>query len=149
MSHSIKELRNLNPMWVYEHNYITLLKLFPFLVQDNQDEVYYINRNSELRIKIQERCKYTNIINIEQKYKTVTKYLKNLNFTLRIYYDANLTEVISYQDLSRLLPEYDYPNKYMYQPDEKHQANILLYDWLTSIISGRYQTKDEFDCSSV
>ncbi len=150
MSHTIAELRSLNPMWAYEHNYVTLLELFPFLKNDQRDEVYYINDDSELKIQILERCKFTNIIQIELNYLNDSKQrlLADVRFMCRVYYDANLVEVISYQDLARLLPEYTFPNKQMCQPDEKQQANLLFYDWLASIIAGRYRAKEQFDCSN-
>ena len=151
MSHTIAELRSLNPMWVYEHNYVTLLELFPFLKNDQRDEVYYINDESELKIQILERCKFTNIIQIELNNLTSSnqqRLLADIKFMCRVYYDANLVEVISYQDLARLLPEYTFPNKQMCQPDEKQQANLLFYDWLASIIAGRYRAKEQFDCSN-
>ncbi|MFV2059463.1 MAG: DUF1249 domain-containing protein [Gammaproteobacteria bacterium] len=151
MSHTIAELRSLNPMWVYEHNYVTLLELFPFLKHDQRDEVYYINEDSELKIHILERCKFTNIIQIELNYLNDTerqKLVTDVKFMCRVYYDANLVEVISYQNLARLLPEYTFPNKQMCQPDEKQQANLLFYDWLASIIAGRYRAKEQVDCSN-
>jgi len=151
MSHTIAELRSLNPMWAYEHNYVTLLKLFPFLINDQRDEVYYINNESELKIKILERCKFTNIIQIELNYLTdgsKKRFISDIRFMCRVYYDAQLVEVISYQDLARILPEYTFPNKHMCQPDEKQQANLLFYDWLASIIAGRYRAKEEYNCSN-
>jgi len=151
MSHTIAELRSLNPMWAYEHNFVTLLELFPFLKNDQRDEVYYINEDSELKIKILERCKFTNIIQIELNYlkdNKIQKFVADVKFMCRVYYDARLVEVISYQDLARLLPEYTFPNKQMCQPDEKQQANLLFYDWLASIIAGRYRAKDKLDCSN-
>jgi len=151
MSHTIAELRSLNPMWVYEHNYVTLLELFPFLKTDQRDEVYFINDEFELKIHILERCKFTNIVQIELKYvkgNSSRCYVSDVKFMCRIYYDAKLVEVISYQDLARLLPEYTFPNKQMCQPDEKQQANLLFYDWLASTIAGRYRAKDEYDCSN-
>ncbi len=150
MSHTIAELRELNPMWVYEHNYITLLELFPFLKNDQRDEVFYINEDAELKIKVLERCKFTNIIQIDLNYLSETnnqQFLADVRFMCRVYYDATLVEVISYQDLARILPEYTFPNKQMCQPDEKQQANLLFYDWLASIIVGRYRAKDMYDCS--
>ncbi len=151
MSHTISELRSLNPMWVYEHNYVTLLKLFPFLKNDQRDEVYYINDDSELKIQILERCRFTNIIQIDLNYLSNNKqqqFLSNIKFMCRVYYDATLVEVVSYQDLARILPEYTFPNKQMCQPDEKQQANLLFYDWLASIIAGRYRARDTYDCSN-
>lgn len=52
------------------------------------------------------------------------------HFTLRVYHDAKVAEVISYQGHKNLRPFYDVPNQKMYHRDEKRQVNRLLYEFL-------------------
>lgn len=149
MSHSIAESRAQNPMWVYEHNYVTLLGLFPFLGRDDRDEVYIIHSDRELQIKVLERCPYTLTIVVVQQFNPGIELLQDLKFKIRLYRDARLAEVVSYQDVSRLQTEYTYPNKRMFQPDEKYQVNVMLNDWLASIIVRRHHwVSEELDCSN-
>ena len=42
-----------------------------------------------------------------------------------------MAEVSAFQGNHRLRSEYGYPNKQMFQRDEKSQLNQLLADWLT------------------
>lgn len=53
---------------------------------------------------------------------------------IRIYFDANLAEVISADKRSVLKGRYDYPNESLLQPDEKEQANQFLSDWLRACV---------------
>ena len=52
-------------------------------------------------------------------------------FVVRLYHDAKMAEVVSFQGCAAFLPEYFYPNKNMLQPDEKKQRNIFLGEWLS------------------
>ncbi|MBZ9612367.1 DUF1249 domain-containing protein [Rheinheimera maricola] len=51
-------------------------------------------------------------------------------FTVRLYHDAQVAEVLACQHISRFKARYDYPNLEMLLPDEKRQINLLLRDWL-------------------
>ncbi len=50
--------------------------------------------------------------------------------TVCMYHDANMAEVIAWKNHKRLRARYEYPNKHMYQQDEKAQLNKFLGDWL-------------------
>ena len=59
-------------------------------------------------------------------------HLPDIIFDVRVYDDARLAEVISYQGRGRIQFKYNYPNDKMYVPDEKRQGNLLLHDWLST-----------------
>jgi len=62
---------------------------------------------------------------------------------VRIYHDAQLAEVISYQGHSRILSKYPYPNQKMFHRDEKRQANYLLNDWLDTMKEVEFSYENE------
>ena len=53
------------------------------------------------------------------------------DFSLRIYHDARMAEVVSFNRHRNLRVSYDYPNQRMYQRDEKTQLNLFLGEWLS------------------
>ena len=150
MSHTIAQSRQRSPMWVYERNYAFLVRLLPFLLEnDGQVRVCARHFNAELEIAIIEQCPYTQTIQIEQVFTQDSPHLPGLSLKVRIYHDAKLAEVISYQGQTRMLPKYSYPNKMMFHRDEKRQANYLLNDWLTTLREVDFSHEDEMLCPEV
>ncbi|MBY6188263.1 DUF1249 domain-containing protein [Marinobacter hydrocarbonoclasticus] len=113
-------------------NYQALLRLLvrarrqqgdgPYLWQHPQQEV-------QLRIRVLECTPYTELLELERisdpiPHVTVPK------MSIRLYHDARLAEVLTSQQIQRLLPVYDYPNDRMLQPNEKFQVNLFLAELL-------------------
>lgn len=134
MSHTITQTRRNSPMWVYEKNYVCLARLLPFLFdRTGLARVCARHLNNKLEISILEQCRYTQVVEIKQIFNKATQYLQGLSMKVRIYHDAQLAEVISYQGHSRILSKYSYPNQKMFHRDEKRQVNYLLSDWLDTM----------------
>lgn len=133
MSHSIAETRSKTPMWVYERNY-AFLKAIVDVCLDNKLTCYQLHyETGHFEFSIAEQCKYTLEMDVKQIID-INEFLGNgVSFRVRIYMDAQVAEVVSYLGESRLLPDYTYPNKNMWHPDEKKQANLLLHDCLLHI----------------
>ena len=55
---------------------------------------------------------------------------RRLVIDVRAYHDAGMLEVGAFQSQSRIQARYSYPNKQMFQQDEKLQQNEFLGDWL-------------------
>ncbi|MCU4675325.1 DUF1249 domain-containing protein [Catenovulum sp. 2E275] len=81
------------------------------------------------QIKVLELSRYTNLLEIRQLSTSLPDFLQP-KVQVRVYHDAKMAEVIKSQNISRIQPSYIYPNKQMHQPDEKHQINLFLHDWL-------------------
>lgn len=81
-----------------------------------------------------ERSRYTLLMGIQQVFlpEQPQALLSDLQFKVRIYLDAKLAEVVSYQGQQPLESRYPFPNKRMFYPDEKRQTNLVLYDWLSN-----------------
>lgn len=150
MSHTIAQIRQRSPMWVYEKNYSFLVRLLPFLMESHGAvRVCAKQFTAEMEITILEQCRYTQTIQIKQIFKHESPHLPGLSLKVRIYHDAQLAEVISYQGHSRILPKYSYPNKKMFHRDEKRQVNYLLNDWLATIREVDFSHENEILCPEV
>ena len=150
MSHTITQLRQRSPMWVYEENYAFLVRLLPFLLENEGNlRVCARHLHAVMEIAILEQCPYTQTIEIKQIFKHKSPHLPGLSLKVRIYHDAQLAEVISYQGHSRILPKYTYPNKQMFHRDEKRQANYLLNDWLATMREADFSHGNEQLCPEV
>jgi uncharacterized protein YqiB (DUF1249 family) len=132
MSHSIAEHRARNPMWYFEQNYRLLTALLDTWGLPQGGGVELDHGSSRFRVKVLESTRYTMLLGLCHELSDVTSYVDDFSLKVRIYLDAKLAEVVCYQGVHRLQPRYDYPNAAMYHPDEKRQANLILYDWLSS-----------------
>lgn len=86
-----------------------------------------------LEVKLLENTPYTQLVEISRPTivgKTASSLIETPKVIVRIYHDAQLAEVLTMQQISRLSPVYDYPNVRMYQRDEKYQVNAFLEELL-------------------
>lgn len=90
--------------------------------------------SNEVGIKITDRAPYTTTIEIIQqtnKRNFSDKILQQPNLVVRLYNDVKMAEIICWDKHRNWLPQYSYPNKSMYHPDEKLELNRFLGDWLS------------------
>lgn len=135
-----------NPMLWYEMNYHALLQLVPALKMDITSPVTkqlnaslknglicdFDMAGARLSIRLLELNRYTQHLQVTNHFKTDKKLLPALCLNVRAYHDASVVEVISCSGITKLLPDYTYPNEKMLLKDEKRQANRLLFEWLSS-----------------
>lgn len=135
MTHSIKESICKNPMWYFEHNFVVLSAML--------DETQLLQRgvasfdlgSCPVELRLMEQTPYTALIQIRQSFANKSRksgHLSDIIIDVRVYQDAHLAEVISYQGKAGIKFKYTYPNDKMFLPDEKHQGNLLLHDWLST-----------------
>lgn len=125
-----------------EANYWRCLRLMPALRQaatatDTQPAQLLISHNDGSRhrvsISVLERARFTSTLYfIEQPIEpdTTVPIGRNTEFTVQLYSDARMAEVVNYQGSEPVSPRYSYPNAQMHQPDEKAQWNQLFGEWL-------------------
>ncbi len=135
MSHTITRHRRRQPMWFYEKNYRFLMQLLPDLIGMTGGGYRILHARHNLHVKVLESCPYTQMLALSQHLSSHSPMISDLQMKIRVYHDARLAEVTAYQGLSRLLARYELPNDKMLHADEKRQANLLLYDWLSMFIS--------------
>ncbi len=111
---------------VCEANYARLLRLFPDYENRNQRQLEIGPARVELTVI--ERCRYTTIFRLQQ-WHGESEWLGSLNIELRAYHDARMLEVAGFQSHRSVRGRYQYPNRRMYQQDEKAQQNAFLAEW--------------------
>ncbi|MFT7299783.1 MAG: hypothetical protein ACI89Z_000235 [Porticoccus sp.] len=117
-----------------EANYARLMKLFSDIMQCDERRVgFYHNGDHVLRLLVLEQTRYTTLLKLEQEPEEtdVSLWSRLPVLTLRLYHDAQVTEVVSCEGVRQLRPRYEYPNKKMYHQDEKAQWNLFLGEWLS------------------
>jgi len=120
-----------------EANYVRLCKLMPNLAK--QDHWSYRCEATDqvpktIDIRITERARYTTMLEVSQ-HDGLPRWSGDLMLRVRLYHDANMAEVTAWDNHDGLRARYEYPNKKMYQRDEKSQINTFLADWLSHSLS--------------
>lgn len=114
--------------WVYEYNFQCLIELLPELQSPPRLLRSRQGMAGGLVVEVLEHHKYTTIIKLTQTLPLPLAAKPVM--TVRIYHDARVAEVLSYQHHHRFQPRYDYPNPDMCQRREKQRVNEFLGEWL-------------------
>ena len=132
-----------------ETNYWQLNRLLPYLHE--QDErvfgIELLNKApvdceldqfkshvQQIRCQVLERCKYTTTLSLVQD-ANIADWFPKPAIIVRMYHDARMAEVLSFERNRYIQAIYTYPNKQMYQPDEKAQNNAFLGEWLSHCLA--------------
>ncbi len=132
MTYLLKKDRNRRPMWYFERNYCALTEMLDQARLLEFGRIQFELGAYPVELEVLEETRYTILLKILQKFSATDLILRDVTFTVRIYQDARLAEVISYQGRHSIQYKYPYPNEGMFLPDEKKQCNLLLYDWLNA-----------------
>ncbi|NOR51408.1 MAG: DUF1249 domain-containing protein [Gammaproteobacteria bacterium] len=116
-----------------------LVRLFAPLF--NGDEEMLLGADIEsapLLAKVSERHKYMTIIELSHRLSE-DQSIPDILLQLRLYFDAQVAEVIGYQGIERIPARYQIELSRGDVLDEKMQINLLLNEFLKHIISKRYR----------
>ncbi len=72
----------------------------------------------------------TEQISLADHRRGVTMQASSYSLGVRMYHDATVAEVIEWEGHKGIRPRHEYPNRYMYQSDEKAQLNRFLGELL-------------------
>ena len=133
-------------MWYFERNYHMLDEMLQISQLLEQESVIFNLNTSLIELTLVEHTPYTLLLNVEHKFPNQQLALPDVKFVVRIYRDAQMAEVVSYQGNARLTIEKCYPNKQMRYRDDKRQTNLLLYDWLSSMTRLNYKESIKEHC---
>jgi hypothetical protein len=116
-----------------EANYARLMRLMPDF--DNADHREFAvslaaGRSAIFQLTITERCRYTTMLDFAQ-HCAGEPWTPAPQFSLRVYHDVQMAEVVSFRGHRPRQGRYEYPNANMYVVDEKAQLNKLLGEWLS------------------
>jgi len=129
VSHTLEQTRNKTPMWFFEHNYYFLRELFPEIMELYSETLIYQDKLKRVEIKCLEISRYTTLISLNLIF-TKCPQIKPIEMSIRLYHDAEVADVVTYQNISRLVAPY-FSDKKEFDKDHKRQANLLLYELLS------------------
>lgn len=127
-------------MWVYEENFRLLYRLLPDLDAGDFFAMRADGEERDVDIEVAERSKYTTTL-VLRKFFGSPVCMPDLEMKVRVYFDAGVAEVLSYQDCQRLPARYQISGneKARYRKDEKQQINKLLNELLRYCIRRGFQ----------
>ena len=126
--------KTISVMQLYERNYLRLQCLVPDIKLIGKQVEKSVVGTSQLKLSGVEQFKYTSVISLIQPLSDEDVYLADPRMDIRVYHDARVAEVLSFQNHGHFRPKYDYPNPCMYQPREKKRVNLFLSEWLDFLI---------------
>ena len=132
MSHTLEQTRQKEPMWFFERNYSYLRELFPEIIELSTDAIIYRDNLKTVKITCLEVSRYTTLISLNLSF-TECPQVPPVGMTIRLYHDAEVADVVSYQNITRLVAPYFSTEKENDQ-DHKRQANMLLYELLSGCV---------------
>ena len=93
--------------------------------------------SASVQLEIREQTPYTTVLQLTLV-TPLHNWLEMPRLTVRMYHDVRMAEVIAVNRFRNLRARYSYPNPDLHQPDEKHQLNTLLAEWLEHCLSTGY-----------
>ncbi len=119
-----------------EANYLRLEKLLGGLQESHYGFRWEGHHHEpvQVRVEIIERFKFTTTLNLIKQNPSLPKPMDRVQLTIRMYHDARMAEVVTWDSGRQLSGVYPYPNDQMYQIDEKAQANVYLGEWLAHLL---------------
>lgn len=117
-------------MPLYEGNYRKLAELVPDLSGVEQAIILGKREKITVHLQVTERFKYTSTLTLTCHAIDAHRHVSNPCLKIRLYHDAKVAEVLSFQGHSRIEAIYPYPNPQMYHRDEKRQVNRFLGELL-------------------
>lgn len=116
-----------------EANYARMVKLMR-VVGDQDRATLSVpdgEQSREIWIRVLERAPYTTIIQMEQD--ALHPLMSAPALTIRLYHDVRIAEVTEARPWRKVDAKNQYPNAAMHVPDEKHQWNRFLGEWLRHV----------------
>ena len=122
-------------MWFFERNYSFLRDVFPEIIELSSGDLVYSDNLKVVKVQCLEVSPYTTLISLSLTF-TECPQIPPVKMTIRLYHDAEVADVVSYQNITRLIAPYFSAKKETDQ-DHKRQANILLYELLSGCLKKR------------
>jgi len=116
-------------MWFFEHNYVFFRELFPEIIELYSGTLVYRDKLKLVKLKCLEVSRYTTLVSLDLTF-TACPQITPINMDVRLYHDAQLADVVSYQNITPLVAPYFTTDKNSAE-NHKRQANILLYEILS------------------
>lgn len=119
-------------MWFFENNYIFFRDVFPELIEIYSENLIYRDELKLVKVRCLEVSRYTTLVSLELTFTACPK-IPPIHMTIRLYHDAQLADVVSYQNITPLIAPYFTADKDSAE-NNKRQANLLLHEILSGCI---------------
>ena len=129
LSHTLEQTRKKEPMWFFEHNYRYFRELFPEIIELYSGNLVYKDKLKVIKLRCVEVSRYTTLVSLSLTF-TACPQVDTIDMNIRLYHDAQLADVVSYQNITPLVAPYFSADKNTAE-NHKRQANILLYEILS------------------
>ena len=123
---------------ICSRNYGLFLRLLPLRYELSQSWHFDVSTGLSFELQVAEISRYTETFVLKQTDNHLPQCLKT-QIEFRIYHDAQMLEVVGYQQQVNLRANNTYPNDKLHLPDEKFQVNSLLKDWLNLVVNQHNQ----------
>jgi uncharacterized protein YqiB (DUF1249 family) len=131
-AHNVQSL-----MPLYEQNYRLAIGVIPALRSITRPVTLILHGDPRSCVSVIECTRYTSTLLVSHSFGShASELLRNITMQLRVYHDARLLEVLSYQNRRRFAPHYQFPNDRMLSRCEKRQVNLFLGEWLCWCLEG-------------
>jgi len=117
-----------------EQNFLRLIKLLPNIETQDEHIVLLESLNQEAHFIVNQRDKYTLSLTFKIKHLTLNDSMHNFTLHIRMYFDADMAEIVASEHGKQYSGTYPYPNEQMHQVNEKQQLNDLFEQWLICIV---------------
>lgn len=126
----VPDLRKLQG--ICSRNYAVLIRLLPIEYKHGDSWSIQLSDSLQFVLSVETKTPYTETMKLVQQNPVVPKFMAT-EVEFRVYHDAQMAEVITFQKQTRFRQKYTYPNPMLRQKDEKLQVNALLKDWLNLV----------------
>lgn len=131
------------PLEVYDENYERLMSLLPALQQLSLHQQFDFSGCNGYAFALLERTRYTSMVRLTADWSLCSNLIPAAEMTVRLYHDAGVAEVLSYQKSRHFNVEYEYPNPNMYSKREKRRLNEFLRDWLACCLLASQKAREQ------
>jgi uncharacterized protein YqiB (DUF1249 family) len=125
-------------MTLYESNHVRLKQLLGNLRRVPESAVSVSARDLSLHLLVEERCRYTTVMQLTYWFVDAERRVADPDLTLRIYHDARLAEAVSCADSPRHEALKGFWRPARSEMEHRWTLNILLNKWLEFCLDNRH-----------
>ncbi|MDH5359467.1 MAG: DUF1249 domain-containing protein [Gammaproteobacteria bacterium] len=112
-------------------NYLRLIQLIPELEAAEESLLYsFRDQKGIINIHLRERGPYTATLDVTHQTPGLQGLIPDMQLAVKVYHDAQMAEVVCYQNQDGFQAKNSYPNTRMHNKREKSDLNRFLTEWL-------------------
>lgn len=112
-------------------NYLRLTQLIPDLDKAEESLLYsFRDQQGIINIHLRERGPYTATLDVTHQTPGLKQMVPDIQISVKVYHDAQMAEVVCYQDQDHFQHNNSYPTPRKHDKSEKAELNRFLAEWL-------------------